>query len=219
MSQSHTKPVSLSFDNGPWPGVTDRVLDLLAERSILTTFFVVGDRLRDTDRRKLAERAFEEGHWIGNHTMTHSVQLGPGGGDDVLEREIGATQNLIGPLAHESRWFRPYGAGGELNPDLLSEQAVHYLQRGGYSCVLWSSVPRDWEPSVDWVDRCMIDASRQDWPLVVLHDLPGCCIDRLPELLDRLEAGGFETRQDFPPSCVPIRAGAVTGSLKGLVRQ
>ena len=68
--------LTLTFDNGPEPGVTPRVLDILRERGIKTTFFVIGEKLGDPERRRLAARAHDEGHWIGNHTFTHSVPLG-----------------------------------------------------------------------------------------------------------------------------------------------
>ena len=48
---------------------TPRVLDVLGERGVKATFFVVGEQLRE--HRELAERAAAEGHWIGNHTFTH----------------------------------------------------------------------------------------------------------------------------------------------------
>ena len=68
--------LTLTFDNGPEPGVTPRVLDILRERGIKATFFVIGEKLGDPERRRLAARAHDEGHWIGNHTFTHSVPLG-----------------------------------------------------------------------------------------------------------------------------------------------
>ena len=210
--------LTVTFDNGPTPDVTDRVLDILGARGVRSTFFAVGLQLRDPARRALAERAVAEGHWIGNHTWTHSVQLGQTTDSHAPETEVGATQQLIGALAHPDRWFRPYGAGGLLSQDLLSVAAVDYLRRGGYSCVLWSSVPRDWDPTVDWVERCLSDARTQDWPLVVLHDLPGCALARLPELLDRLDDMGIGHAQEFPDACVPIRRGIVRAPLDHLVQ-
>ena len=68
--------LTLTFDNGPEPGVTPRVLDILRERGIKATFFVIGEKLGDPERRGLAARAHDEGHWIGNHTFTHTVPLG-----------------------------------------------------------------------------------------------------------------------------------------------
>src|SRR5215469_11935177 len=107
--------LTLSFDNGPEPDVTPFVLDLLARRGIKTTFFVIGEKIADPARRALAERAHEEGHWIGNHTFTHSVPLGENPDPDIAEREIGQTQALLAGLSRPERLFRPFGGGGKLS--------------------------------------------------------------------------------------------------------
>src|ERR1700736_2141830 len=83
--------VTLTFDNGPTPGVTEAVLDALASRQVLSTFFVVGQQLPRPGARDLAVRAWAEGHWIGNHTMTHSVAFGAQDDAAAPEAEIGAT--------------------------------------------------------------------------------------------------------------------------------
>ena len=57
--------LTLSFDNGPEPDVTPKVLDILARRNIKTTFFVIGEKLARPECRKLAERAKEEGRTPG----------------------------------------------------------------------------------------------------------------------------------------------------------
>jgi len=145
------KRVTLTFDNGPWPGVTDEVLDTLARADLRATFFVVGNQLRAPGARDLAARAVSEGHWIGNHTLTHSVPFGATDDRTLPEREIERTQVLIGDLAHPDRWFRPYGQGGVIDRNLLSDAAVDHLVNGGYSVVLWTSVPRDWEDVDGWV--------------------------------------------------------------------
>ncbi|HEX4819669.1 MAG TPA: polysaccharide deacetylase family protein [Acidimicrobiales bacterium] len=204
--------VTLTFDNGPWPGVTEQVLDTLADRGLRSTFFVVGTQL--ARHRALAERAAAEGHWIGNHTMTHSVPLGDGA-DPVAE--IDATQELIGPLGHPARWFRPFGRGGVLDEHLFSATSVAHLERCGYSCVLWNSVPRDWEDPDAWIDIALADVDSNEWTVVVLHDLPTGAMDRLPRFIDELEARSAHIVQDFPGVVVPIRDGRVVGDLAGLV--
>jgi peptidoglycan/xylan/chitin deacetylase (PgdA/CDA1 family) len=209
--------VTLTFDNGPYPGVTDRVLDLLRERGVRSTFFVVAERLRDPANRALAERAVAEGHWLGNHTLTHSVQLGETADPEVPAREIGEAQALLGDFALPEKLFRPCGGGGVLGSSLLSRRAVEYLRNGQYTCVLWSSVPHDWDDPEHWVERCLADVAAQPWALVVLHDLPGCALGRLPELLDRLDAVGAELMQDYPQACVPIARGVVRASIEHLV--
>ncbi len=107
------KRVTLTFDNGPTPGITEQVLDILSTRRIQTTFFVVGEKLVRPGGRALADRAHSEGHWIGNHSLTHSVPLGENPDAEYARREIEETQNLIGELAHADKLFRPMGGGGQ----------------------------------------------------------------------------------------------------------
>src|SRR5689334_24020195 len=114
--------LTLSFDNGPDPDATPLVLDVLAKRGIKATFFVIGKNL--VAHRALAERATGEGHWIGNHTFTHSGPLGRRGEPGVADEEIGRTQTAIGALGHPHRFFRPQGGGGKLGPHLLSPDAA-----------------------------------------------------------------------------------------------
>ncbi len=200
--------ITLSFDNGPEPEVTPRVLDLLAQHGVASTFFVLGHKMAEPARRKLAERAHSEGHWIGNHTWTHEIPLGLNADAGAPEAEIGETQRVIGSLAHPDRFFRPFGQGGNLDSRILSPAARDYLIDGGYSCVLWNSVPGDWKPGDGWFDNALEDAARADWTLMVLHDLPDACIGKLDDFLNALRDAGHEIVQEFPPSCLPIARGA-----------
>jgi peptidoglycan/xylan/chitin deacetylase (PgdA/CDA1 family) len=202
-----TRRVTLTFDNGPTPAVTPGVLDVLARRGLKTTFFVIGQKLREPAATVLAGEAHAAGHWIGNHTFTHSVALGERTDQDYAVHEIEDTQALIGPLAHPAKLFRPYGNSGKIGPHLLSRAAVSLLLAKRYCCVTWNSVPRDWCDPDGWVDRCVADVQTRDWSVVVLHDVANSCLPRLPELLDRLDDLGIEHRQDFPDQVVLTRAG------------
>src|SRR5580658_1229242 len=202
------KRVTLTFDNGPDPnGTTAFVLDVLAQHAIQASFFVTGRQLVRPGARGLAERARDEGHWIGNHTLTHSVMFGDSDDASLAEREIGETQALIGELGHPDRLFRPYGGGGVISKRLLSASATAYLVGGGYTCVLWNSVPRDWEADAAWVDRCLADIDVQDWTVVVAHDTPTGGMTYLPTLLERVEGLGAAFVQSFPEDCLPIQQG------------
>jgi peptidoglycan/xylan/chitin deacetylase (PgdA/CDA1 family) len=201
--------LTLTFDNGPDPEITPRVLDILDRRNIKTTFFVIGEKLADPAARSLAERAHAEGHWIGNHTFTHSVPLGEQRDPQAAEQEIARTQREIGGLAHPQRWFRPFGGGGNLDSRLLKRSVVDHLCAGGYSCVLWNAIPRDWEDPDGWVDRALAQCRAQPWSLVVLHDLPTGAMDHLDRFLDRATDAGAILHQEFPPACVPIRHGEI----------
>ena len=201
--------LTLTFDNGPEPGVTPRVLDILRERNIKTTFFVIGEKLGDAERYRLAARAHDEGHWIGNHTFTHTVPLGQQQDAATAEREIGRTQAAIGELTHAERWFRPFGGGGNLDTRLLKPSVVDYLGRNKHGCVLWNAIPRDWDDPDGWTERALEQCRSQPWSLMVLHDLPTGAMDHLEQFLDRATAAGARFHQDFPPACVPIRRGEI----------
>lgn len=209
--------VTLTFDNGPTAPVTSQVLDTLAAHAVKSTFFLVGENLKDPANRAAAERAAAEGHWIGNHTLTHSVQLGENPDSDTSRREIGEAQRLIGELATPAGLFRPYGRGGVLDRLLLSRAALAHLQQHRYTCVLWNSVPHDWDDPHGWVETCLADIATRDWSLVVLHDLSTGAMDHLPRFLEALEGMRAHIVQDFPPDCVPIHDGRVGQSLDHLI--
>jgi peptidoglycan/xylan/chitin deacetylase (PgdA/CDA1 family) len=209
--------LTLTFDNGPEPSVTPRVLDVLRERGIKTTFFVIGEKLDEPRRRGLAARAHDEGHWIGNHTFTHSVPLGQQRDAATAQNEIGRTQAAIGDLAHAKRWFRPFGGGGNLDDRLLKPSVVDYLTRNKHSCVLWNAIPRDWDDPDGWVERAVEQCRLQLWSLMVLHDLPSGAMDHLERFIDRARGAGARFRQDFPPDCVPICSGEIVRSIEPYV--
>lgn len=205
--------VTLSFDNGPEPAVTPRVLDVLAAAEVKATFFVLGSKLADNKRRGLAKRAHAEGHWIGNHTWSHEEPLGRLKDASRSVSEIVETQALIDELAHPDRLFRPFGGGGTIGPHLLSPAAVDVLKKEKMTCVLWNAVPRDWEDPRGWAETALAQCLAQDWTLLVLHDLPTGAMGRLKIFIDRLRDHGGVFRQDFPPACVPLMRGEVLADL------
>jgi peptidoglycan-N-acetylglucosamine deacetylase len=114
---------------------------VLARRGVRTTFFVIGNKLLSPDAR-----AHAEGHWIGNHTWTHSRPLGERPGAATANLEIGRAQAEIGVLSHSDRLFRPAGGGGHLDRRLLSPDAAVLLKAGGYTCVLSNATCDRWPP-------------------------------------------------------------------------
>jgi peptidoglycan/xylan/chitin deacetylase (PgdA/CDA1 family) len=199
--------VTLTFDNGPDPAVTPRVLDLLAKYEIKASFFVLGDKLAIPQRRKIAERAHAEGHWIGNHTKTHRMPLG----------RLQEAPAVIDELAHPDRLFRPFGGGGNIGPHLLNNVALEVLKQQRMTCVLWNAIPRDWEDPRGWAETAIAQCMLQSWTLLVLHDLPTGAMGRLKIFIDRVLDHGGRFRQDFPGECVPIRRGEVVAPIEAYV--
>ena len=164
------------FRNGPTSGITEHVLDILSSPADSNYFFRGWRKAARPGGGALAVRAHSEGHWIGNHSLTHSVPLGEKPEAEYARREIEETQNLIGELAHADKFFRPMGGGGIIGPHLLSRAALELLQNGKYTCVLWSSVPGDWKDQEGWVERCLSEVAGRDWTVVVIHDVENACV-------------------------------------------
>jgi peptidoglycan/xylan/chitin deacetylase (PgdA/CDA1 family) len=199
--------ITLTFDNGPDPEVTPHVLKTLRKYGVRSTFFVIGEKLRD--RRHLSEMARADGHWIGNHTYTHLVPLGQSRESGAATREIESTDSLLGDLAHSRLFFRPFGNGGDLTSGLLNQEALGYLQSKGHTCVLWNAVPEDWIYPTRWVERALDLCARQNHSVLVLHDLPTGAMFYLDEFIARAKDRGVNFTQEFPPDCVLIESGTI----------
>src|SRR5579872_423413 len=212
-----TKRVTLTFDNGPVPGVTERVLEILEQARIRSTFFVIGRNLDNPAAAGLMKRAHAAGHWIGNHTLSHTVALGDRTGRDYALSEIEGAQARIGSCAHAEKLFRPYGNSGHLGPHLLSRAALDHLLAQNYRAITWNSVPGDWKDPDGWVDRCIAQVSTEPWSVVVLHDIEGGCLARLGELLRRLADRGVTFEQDFPDAVTLTRGGQIVSLPQGYV--
>jgi peptidoglycan/xylan/chitin deacetylase (PgdA/CDA1 family) len=209
--------VTLTFDNGPTPGITERVLETLDRQNIRSTFFLIGRNLGEVTAAALASKAHSAGHWIGNHTFTHSVALGDRPHADYAAHEIGDAQRGIAQRSHPNKLFRPYGNDGLIGPHLLSQAAIAYLLANSFQTVLWNSVPGDWKDAAGWVETCVGQVLEKDWSVVVLHDIEQGCLPRLSELLQRLNDLGVIYEQDYPESVVLTRAGKIVNMEPGYV--
>ena len=215
------KKLALTFDNGPNPGITDKVLDVLADFGVPATFFLVGTTFNQPGARALAERAFSDGHRIGNHSYSHGIPLGLREDADEAVAEIEDLFALLGDLAGDDLLFRPNGRG-KLGDHMLSGAALDCLIRRRASIVLWNSVPRDRLAVVDrpnvWVQDAQQAVIAQDWTLMVLHDRPSGFSDPAPMdyLADflrwALDCKVTFTR-DFPPDCTPLLRGEAGADL------
>jgi peptidoglycan/xylan/chitin deacetylase (PgdA/CDA1 family) len=164
--------VSLTFDDGPTPGVTDRILDVLERESVRAIFFVCGEYAHS--HPELVRRAATDGHAIGNHTWHHPPlhQVGK----DVVRRELSDTQNLIADLTGaRCRLFRP--PGGMMTPQVI--RTAHELE---LFTVLWTLCPRDWScPGPEVIVQRVVAGVRAG-SIVLLHDGCGNLLQRpVPE--------------------------------------
>ncbi len=155
------REVALTFDDGPNPPYTDRILDVLHQERVRATFFVVGRAV--VAYPKTVRRIAREGHALGNHTWDHAhliVESRPAVRAE-LERTDAAIARITG--RHTNLMRPPFGAR-----DFAVIAEAHRL---GYRVVMWSvPLPRDWEqPGAATIARRVIDTVT-DGGIIVLHD-------------------------------------------------
>lgn len=184
--------VCLTFDDGPDPEWTPAILDILKERGVKATFFVVGSEVEKYPG--IVQRIAAEGHVIGNHSFNHpNLAEMPGA---LVRMELNATQRLVASLVGKSMaLFRPpYNA--DSRPVKVEDlRPVKAAQSLGYMTVLESADPRDWEkPSRDELLQRVKDA-RMSGNIILLHDGGGdrsATVEALPAILDYLKERGDE---------------------------
>ncbi|MEO7371258.1 MAG: polysaccharide deacetylase family protein [Ilumatobacteraceae bacterium] len=207
-----TSPViTLTFDNGPTPGITESVLDVLAQHGAVATFFAIGQKLATPAGQALGKRIVNEGHLLGGHTWSHAVQFGVADEARIVD-ELASTRDAVEGAGGEALLFRPYGAGGVIDDRLMSPFGVTTLCSQGYTCVLWNVLPGDWRDADGWVAHAMTAVEQRQSSVLVLHDIADAALPRLDEFLTAARSLDASWSHDFPDDCTPIRSGAPTSS-------
>jgi len=153
--------VSLTFDDGPTPGCTDRVLDLLAELKVPATFFVIGRNAEKSP--ELVRRMYDEGHLVANHTLDHT-HSGIFRGWRYWRKQLSCTDDIIARLiGRRPAVFRPSMG--------FTTWPIHHAARsGGHALVNWSLRARDGisNSEKDILRRLLEPAAAGD--ILMLHD-------------------------------------------------
>ena len=179
--------VALTFDDGPDPVTTPRVLDVLREKQVRATFFVVGKRAEQ--HPDLVRRALAEGHLVENHTWSHSSLfcfLTPGRLRAEIEK---CTETLAAIGGRRPRYFRsPVG----LRHALLRP----YLRQAGLEYISWKIKSCDTLNVKSGTLAARILNKVMPGDIVLLHDYRAGGVDVLlgvlPRVIDELRARGFD---------------------------
>ncbi|MDX6765366.1 MAG: glycosyltransferase [Candidatus Methylacidiphilales bacterium] len=185
--EAATDEVALTFDDGPDPRWTPRILDILKARGVHAAFFVVGKNMED--HPDLVRRMIAEGHEVGLHTYSHpNLGLQP---DARIELELNATQRLLEWVSGRSSiLFRP-PFNADTRPRNTTEiRPLAIAQDLGYITVLESIDPEDWQEPGAAAILERIKAIRAKGNIILLHDAGGDrsqTVQALPAILDWLQ--------------------------------
>lgn len=155
------RAVALTFDDGPHPRLTPRVLDVLAEHQARATFFIIGTAAER--HPALVRRLLDEGHEVGNHTWSHAP-MAHVGAEAAREEVLRGAADLARLTGEQARWFR--SPRGILNGPILRAAAD-----AGQDIAMWSArAPKaSPEPSTRQVTDHLLGALRPG-TIYCLHD-------------------------------------------------
>ena len=177
---------ALTFDDGPGQ-YTASLLDLLAQRGIVATFFVLG---QNAERRPaLITRMLAEGHEVANHSYSHADmrRLKP----ETQLLEMKKTLDLLRSFGAEVRYFRP--PYGRYSPETAAK-----AETLGMTLMLWSLDSQDWKRQVSRLEnlRSVSPVLQQSFSgmrgVFLFHDTHKRTVDEMAGILDALIAGGCE---------------------------
>ncbi|MFP4250932.1 MAG: polysaccharide deacetylase family protein, partial [Armatimonadota bacterium] len=174
--------VALTIDDGPHPMITPLMLEVLAQKGVEATFFVVGQKVEQFPA--LAQMTVRGGHELANHAYSNRrISQLP---DEEAWAEIASCDRIVERVTGERmRWFRP--PGGRCSPGGLRAMASL-----GYAAAFWSQNTGDWtKPSPEQI---IANATRglEAGDVILMHQGDMCSVEALPGIIDRIRETGLE---------------------------
>lgn len=177
--EQEKKKIALTFDDGPHPVYTPEMLDLLKEKNVKATFFLLGEQIEKYP--DIVKRMSEEGHLIGNHSYKHE-QLSKLSSVQACS-QVNRTNELIHSITGKyPEYLRP--PFGDWKDSLDCE--VNMVE------VLWDVDTLDWSSKNKdkVVNKVMNNVEEGD--IILMHDSYESTVQATGEIIDRLQEEGYE---------------------------
>lgn len=173
------KYISLTFDDGPNPETTPRLLNILKEKGVKATFFMLGQNVIKNE--SLVKRVADEGHEVASHSYSHPQLTGVDVQrvKDEVQKTDKAIYHAIGKLPTDFR--PPYGA---VNKDVATIIGKPIIQ--------WSVDSQDWQSHNAEAIIKRIDETAYNDTIVLMHDIHPETVDAVATVIDRLRGEGYE---------------------------
>jgi len=175
--------IAMTFDDGPSAENTPRLLEMLKQRNIKATFFLIGQNAASNP--EIVRRILADGHEIGNHSWTHP-QLSKLS-DEKVTAEITKTQEAIKSASGFTPTLLrpPYGA-------ITPRQREWIENQFGLNVILWSVDPFDWKrPGASVITQRILSQVRPG-SIILSHDIHKQTVDAMPATLDGLIRKGYK---------------------------
>ncbi len=188
------KTFVLTFDDGPHPRYTDRILDVLNKYQVKSVFFELGtnlaslkhNRIQSTRAATAARHVVESGFAVGSHGFSHALL--PKMSDAEIATEIDQTNRLLESVVNvRAVLFRP--PYGSQNTKVLAAVEAHRMKS-----VMWNVDSKDWADPIakSIANRVIGDARKLNHGIILLHDIHERTIDALPLIIETLKNDGYQ---------------------------
>ncbi|HNY10326.1 MAG TPA: polysaccharide deacetylase family protein [Candidatus Wallbacteria bacterium] len=179
----HGKMVALTFDDGPHPSYTPKLLKILKDNDVKATFFVLGSRI--AEYQKIAAQIHKEGHLIGNHSYSHPFYKKIS--HEKIDKEVSKTNDIIKKTTgvKKIRYYRPpYGS--------LPKYFISKAEEEGFYIVMWSLDSKDYQGhSADYtLDKVLKHVRGGD--VMLFHDIHATTLQVIEELIPILKKAGYK---------------------------
>lgn len=175
--------IALTFDDGPHPTHTPKLLNILRQHNVKATFYVTGQNA--SRYPALLRRMVQEGHEIGNHTYTHPnlTKLS----DAEIRSQLNKTVAAISSAANvKPRTFRPPYAA------MTSRQRAWVKAEYGYPIIFWDVDPQDWKDRNSSIVSSRLLSGTRNGSILLLHDIHATSIAAVPRTINGLLGKGFK---------------------------
>ena len=200
------KLIALTFDDGPNPNTTPRLLDILKEKHTHATFFTLGTTARSNP--EIVKRAKNEGNEIGTHTMYHQNLANLN--KSAIEADINeAKQTLSSIIGEPPTSLRP--PYGSINNNVKATANL--------PLIIWTIDTEDWRNRNPEMIKNHILNTAFDGAIVLMHDIYPTTIDAIPAVIDELRNNGYEPvtiKQLTSARNTQLKNGEVYGSFRPL---
>ena len=175
--------VALTFDDGPHATLTPKLLDILKEKGVKATFFVLGQCVNANP--EVLQRAAAEGHEIGNHSWDHK-SFSKGGGAGVAAQVNQANAAIEAAIGKKPTIVRPpYGATNATITKRLNEEF-------GMKVIMWDVDPLDWKVRNAAHVKEEIVKRAKPGSIILSHDIHPTTVAAMAETIDALKEKGFQ---------------------------
>lgn len=183
-NKAKSKKIALTFDDGPHPRYTERILNILDKYNVRATFFVIGKNVENYP--SVISLIKEKGHEIGNHSYSHTNE------STMDKRKISEEMEKCEDLIYKETGLRPKVFRPPQGD--FSDKVEGVALSKGYSIVLWSVDTRDWEHASPQSIFSRVDSETTGGDIILMHDYTSgknTTCDALELIIPRLKAKGY----------------------------